>query len=144
MNTHEFDRTVLGLRVTFLRVLASVKSMTRSHRLYRAVNKVNFCWESRGEFPGCLAVKVPVPIMAWLCTCRHCLRHHKRVHSQVTTYKRCGTDMMTVKRMSRYGHVYFTMGLQHNCGQFTLTMFWKPERKSPNVKMLPYLQTWWN
>ena len=34
MDTHEFDRTVLGLRVTFLRVLASVRSMTRSHRLY--------------------------------------------------------------------------------------------------------------
>jgi hypothetical protein len=33
MDTHEFDRTVLGLRVTFLRVLASVRSMTRSHRL---------------------------------------------------------------------------------------------------------------
>jgi hypothetical protein len=30
VETHEFERTVLGLRVTFLRVLASVKSMTGS------------------------------------------------------------------------------------------------------------------
>jgi hypothetical protein len=34
MDTHEFDRTVFGLRVTFLRVLASVRSMIRGHRLY--------------------------------------------------------------------------------------------------------------
>ena len=40
--THEFERTVLGLRVTFLRVLASVKSMTGSHRLYRVGNKLIF------------------------------------------------------------------------------------------------------
>ncbi len=33
MHTHEFESTVLGLRVTFLRVLASVKSMTRYQTL---------------------------------------------------------------------------------------------------------------
>jgi hypothetical protein len=57
MNTHEFDRTVLGLRMTFLRVLASVKSMTKSHRLYRAVNWVNF----GNQGASSLAVKVSVP-----------------------------------------------------------------------------------
>ena len=33
MHTHELESTVLGLRVTFLRVLASVKSMIGYHRL---------------------------------------------------------------------------------------------------------------
>ncbi len=51
--THELERTVLGLRVTFLRVLASVKSMAGSHRLYRVGNKLT------------LQVKMPAPQTAW-------------------------------------------------------------------------------
>jgi hypothetical protein len=41
IDTHEFDRTVLGLRVTFLRVLASVRSMTRNHRQYEPVRAIS-------------------------------------------------------------------------------------------------------
>lgn len=40
MYTHELESTVLGLRVTFLRVLASVKSMTGYHRLYARLLKL--------------------------------------------------------------------------------------------------------
>ena len=59
------------------------------------------------------------------------MHKHKWFMASGVTYKRCGTDMMIVKCISRYKHVYFTMGLQHNCGQFTLTMFWNWEH--PNT-----------
>jgi len=56
-STHEFERTVLGLRVTFLRVLASVKSMTGSHRLYTVGNKLILTSPDRGGFHVAFAVQ---------------------------------------------------------------------------------------
>ena len=86
-STHEFERTVLGLRVTFLRVLASVKSMTGSHRLYRVCNKLILTSPDRGGFTLRLCCPIPIPmLLSWLCTCSLAYVVHWYVHHNVAAF----------------------------------------------------------